>query len=473
MFKKKYLLFTILGVMLLFSCSYFDTSWVLRVNDFKISKEDFVERLERSMLYRNQKSFTFADLKDFADRSMVNSLLFTVEGYAQGIEKEHQVQKAIQFSHIHFIAGKKGPLFKAAIPQQINVSANELKQLYDKKKQKRRVAFIRVNSKTVADSVYFLLKKGENFARLAKKYSKDKEYSQKGGEIKEWFIYGEGHLPPDQEKAIFDLKTVGDFSEPVVSKRGYYIFKLVEMQKNPVASFDVEKDKLLTHVRSIKREAAIEKYSKGLFKKYHFQIDREGANMFLQLCRERINKAGIQLSDSTSSQNVHNTTFVTYDNVRMTVSDVVKKYFRNFLLQRSKIKSSSDVESRIADWFMPDLLYLDAKNRGLLEKPEVKRAFRRSEWRIIGGECEKRMAARGINVTPEEVNQRYEREKEKWKKFSPKNAKYQIRLKIRSEKRIAKSKKVREELRNKYHIVFNDRALKKLAKELNRKKASA
>ncbi|NOY60671.1 MAG: hypothetical protein GXO75_17330, partial [Calditrichaeota bacterium] len=261
MLKKKHLLFTILGVLLLFSCSYFDTSWVLRVNDFKISKEDFVERLERSMLYRNQKSFTFRDLKDFADRSMVNSLLFTVEGYAQGIPKEHQVQKAIQYSHIRFIAGKRGPLFKAAIPQQIDVSANELKQLYEKKKQKRRVAFIRVNSKTIADSVFSRLKKGENFAPLAKKYSKDKEYSQKGGEIKEWFIYGEGHLPPDQEKAIFDLKAVGDFSEPVVSKRGYYIFKLVEMGENPVAPFDVEKDKLLVHVRSIKKEAAIENYS--------------------------------------------------------------------------------------------------------------------------------------------------------------------------------------------------------------------
>ncbi|NIA30665.1 MAG: hypothetical protein GWP06_12235, partial [Actinobacteria bacterium] len=363
--------------------------------------------------------------------------------------------------------------FKAAVPQQIDVSVNELKQMYEKKKQKRRVAFIRVNSKTIADSVYSLLKKGEKFARLAKKYSKDKEYSQKGGEIKEWFIYGEGHLPPDQEKAIFDLKSVGDFSEPVVSKRGYYIFKLVEMQENSVAPFDVEKDKLLVHLRSIKKEAAIENYSKGLFKKYHFQIDRNGAEMFLQLCREFINKAGTQLTDSTSSQNVHNTTFVTYDDTKMTVADVVKKYFRNFLLQRSKIKSSADVERRIADWFLPDLLYLDAKNRGLLEDPEVKRNFRRSEWRIIGGECEKRMAARGINVTSEEVNRRYEQEKEKWKKFSPKNAKYQIRQIIRSQKRIAKSKEVREELRQKYHVVYNNRALKKLVKELNRKKAAA
>ena len=77
-----------------------------------------------------------------------------------------------------------------------------------------------------ADSLYQVLRKGGNFAELAKKYSDDKGSAVKGGDIS-WITRGQ--TVKAFEDACFSMK-VGEMSKPVLSEFGYHIIKLMGKQ---------------------------------------------------------------------------------------------------------------------------------------------------------------------------------------------------------------------------------------------------
>lgn len=83
-----------------------------------------------------------------------------------------------------------------------------------------------------ADSVYNALKKGADFAELAKKVSDDKGSAQQGGKIG-WI--GKGQTVPEFEEAAFALQD-GELSKPVLSSFGYHIIKMEG--RKPFESYD-------------------------------------------------------------------------------------------------------------------------------------------------------------------------------------------------------------------------------------------
>ncbi|HNW50376.1 MAG TPA: peptidylprolyl isomerase [Prolixibacteraceae bacterium] len=100
-------------------------------------------------------------------------------------------------------------------------------------------------NKAFMDSIYTLLQNGADFADLARKYSDDRGTSRNGGDMS--YISEEFAIIPFA-KAAFSLKNVGDFSEPVRTKYGWHIVKLLD--KKPVPTFDEMKEDLLTKLKS-------------------------------------------------------------------------------------------------------------------------------------------------------------------------------------------------------------------------------
>ena len=98
------------------------------------------------------------------------------------------------------------------------------------------------DSLKVADSAnmaYKLLKEGNDFGDVAKKFSDDLSTSGKGG-VLPWF--GVNRLLPDFTLNILKFKEKGAYSEPFQTIYGWHIIKLVD--RKPVGSFDEEKDEL-------------------------------------------------------------------------------------------------------------------------------------------------------------------------------------------------------------------------------------
>ena len=83
-----------------------------------------------------------------------------------------------------------------------------------------KASHILVSDKTLAESLYERIKKGESFASLASQYSKCPSKS-KGGDLG-WF--GEGQMVKEFEAQVRRMGT-GSISRPVRTQFGYHIIK--------------------------------------------------------------------------------------------------------------------------------------------------------------------------------------------------------------------------------------------------------
>jgi peptidyl-prolyl cis-trans isomerase SurA len=96
-----------------------------------------------------------------------------------------------------------------------------------------------LNAYAKITEIYNKLKAGAKFEELAQQYSDDKASAKKGGELP-WF--GTGKMPVEFEKASFALANKGDFSQPLKTKYGWHVIKLVD--KRGLASFEDMKNEL-------------------------------------------------------------------------------------------------------------------------------------------------------------------------------------------------------------------------------------
>ncbi len=106
------------------------------------------------------------------------------------------------------------------------------------------------------DELYGKVKKGEDFAELAKTYSDDKPSARNGGQM-QWF--GTNRLPFEFEQASFALKNKGDYSGVVRTKYGWHVIKLID--KKGVPTFEESRNDLKSKIsrdsRSQKAKASL------------------------------------------------------------------------------------------------------------------------------------------------------------------------------------------------------------------------
>jgi peptidyl-prolyl cis-trans isomerase SurA len=104
----------------------------------------------------------------------------------------------------------------------------------DKQKAKQKI-----------DSIYTLVKNGGNWDELVKQYSQDKTSSANGGKLS---AFGTGQMVSEFEEAAYALKNPGEISEPIHTRFGWHIIKLIE--KKPMGSYDQMKDELRKKMES-------------------------------------------------------------------------------------------------------------------------------------------------------------------------------------------------------------------------------
>ncbi len=82
------------------------------------------------------------------------------------------------------------------------------------------------NYKVEIDSIYEVIKKGEEFAMLARKHSGDMQSANNGGEMQPFSL---NNMVPEFAKAAFALNKDGDVSQPVLTDFGWHIIKRLEV----------------------------------------------------------------------------------------------------------------------------------------------------------------------------------------------------------------------------------------------------
>jgi parvulin-like peptidyl-prolyl isomerase len=144
----------------------------------------------------------------------------------------------------------------------VKVSDKELRDYYDSnksiyvQKESRDVRHILVTKKALADQLYQQLKGGADFAKLAKKYSKDPGSAQNGGRL----TITRGQTVKEFDKTAFALKK-GQLSPPVHTQYGYHIIQaLSDIRPAKTTSFDKVKASIQQQLEQQKKQDEMTKW---------------------------------------------------------------------------------------------------------------------------------------------------------------------------------------------------------------------
>ncbi len=246
----------------------------LTVSKFKdgISNSVLVtdEEIKRAFEYENKKvklSYLRLPYKNF-----INQVTYTEDDLKKFYNKNKKMFAVPEKRDVKYIKITKDYFLK-----NIKITDKEVEEYYKKHinefkvpaQVKARHILIKPDNNSIAAQMKALneakkiremaLKKGANFAELAKKYSQGPS-AKNGGELG-WFKKGE--MVPEFEKAAFSLKK-GEISEPVKTKFGYHIIKVEDIKPGKTKTLKEVKNEIID---KIKREKVNKKFQE-LEKKY-------------------------------------------------------------------------------------------------------------------------------------------------------------------------------------------------------------
>jgi len=168
-----------------------------------------------------------------------------VKNYYQAHQNEFQSPEQVSLQYLelslpkiketlHFDETKVQQYYENNIQSYTNPTSWHVAYILIKVPKNASPSDIEGAKKTMED-IQHQLKSGEKFSVLAEKYSQDLASSKNGGEM-DWF--SAGTLDPSFEKAVANLQTEGEVSEPVRTSYGFSLIKLLGVKKAEVRPFD-------------------------------------------------------------------------------------------------------------------------------------------------------------------------------------------------------------------------------------------
>ncbi|WP_240376432.1 peptidylprolyl isomerase [Bacillus piscicola] len=109
----------------------------------------------------------------------------------------------------------------------VEITEKDKKEYYKENKKSLeavKARHILVEDKETANKVINKLKDGEEFVKLAEKYSKDPGSAENGGDLG---TFRRGEMVEEFEKAAFSLEP-GEISEPVKTENGYHVIEVLD-----------------------------------------------------------------------------------------------------------------------------------------------------------------------------------------------------------------------------------------------------
>ena len=208
---------------------------IIRVNGEPVTESEFqaaYSQLPEDM----QRQFSSEQGKQAFAEQIVRLKILEQEGRKLGVEKDPKVAGQLAADHTNIIAAATA---QKLVPQPTNEAVQKFYNENKKNFESMELSHILIayqggmvpprNGKAPsqqealikAEKLAEQLKKGADFAKLAKQYSDDASSAERGGTLGP---FSPGMLPPELEAHVFQLQP-GQVSDPIPSRYGIHIFK--------------------------------------------------------------------------------------------------------------------------------------------------------------------------------------------------------------------------------------------------------
>lgn len=192
-------------------------------------------------------------------RQILLTRMVAEKARSAGFDKKPEMKEQLGYVIDQYIAKE---YLDKIIAANITVSEEDLKKYYEEHNKeflipgaiKARHIFFEApkdtspaaSAKAKAEEVLTRLKKGEDFAKLAKEFSQDSDTAAKGGELG-WISPGKTNSP-DFEKAVLPLK-VNEISGIIETPFGFHIVRIDERKEERTATFDEAKNYIMERLK--------------------------------------------------------------------------------------------------------------------------------------------------------------------------------------------------------------------------------
>ncbi len=249
--------------------------YLAKVGNVKIMQAD-LEREMKNLPGFAQKMFEGSDGRERFLNELIKKELLYQEALKKGFDKDAEYLKRVEdFKKITLV----GTLLEKEMASKATVSDQDIKDYYEKHKEEFAVGQIRASHilvKTEEDAKKILerLKKGEDFAKIAKKSSIDPGSAKNGGDLG---FFSAGQMVPEFEAVAIKLKP-GEISEPVKTKFGYHIIKVTDKKIGKSVEFEKVKSYISQRLSAEKQKGFFDSYIEELKKKYTVEINKEAVS---------------------------------------------------------------------------------------------------------------------------------------------------------------------------------------------------
>lgn len=233
-YQKEFLMIktvVVLGIMLLLlaACSNQEKSEgtvIADVNGEVLTLEELIYQIPAE--YRGQMNEE--GFKGVVD-NWVNTELLYQKALEKGLDKDPEIQAIIKAGIREAIARKlvdnEMSLLTFVPPAMVDSIYHTQQESFKLERDRLRASHILLATKGEADAIHGRLKKGADFADLARDYSGDRSTAEQGGDIG---YFTSDSMDPDFYKTAGKLK-IGLYSRPVQTPYGFHVILLTDRMK--------------------------------------------------------------------------------------------------------------------------------------------------------------------------------------------------------------------------------------------------
>jgi parvulin-like peptidyl-prolyl isomerase len=383
------ILFLLLCTVEQYSQSFIDKN-VARVGNLTITDQEFLERYEMTPGFNRHRKSTIESQKIEFLFSLIAEKLWALEAISRGLDTSDVIKFSTEAFTKMFV---RDALFKKEIQEKSQVSDQEILDGYYKSMSKLYVNFLFSYDLEEINFLHKLLNDGIPFDSILAEHD---EKVEQPTPIEIVF----GQMDASVEETLFNLK-VGEFTKPILTQDGWYIFKLVNRSEQLMDSNSSKEDVMKTVKKTLEARKLIDNQKEFYaeffrdkkvdvnpelfetlarnistlfeYKKKNYQIKE---NELINLETPDILKMEEVFGDKLLSSN-----FILLDDGPITFGEYLRMlifdgyhssdYKLNFIRASLDNRVRRDVEK--------ELLYREGKKRGYDNLPEVKREI--ETWR--------------------------------------------------------------------------------------------